>query len=361
MRHFILTYSLILISVSLIGQNNDTWAAFFNEDTTLIGFRDSGGKIKIEPKFVGFTSANKFDDIIAVTEEIHDKWSNYYLTKSEKIVGRESLYLNDNSSDCENEGFIRFRDNKTDKAGMFNGDGEIVIPAEYDDLTRVMNGMIAAIKGAEKKYSEDDEHYSWVGGKELLIDTNNNVLIDNFKFDNNLFFYSLIVAMQPALDTIRQNFKTTRGEYYSFINFEKEFKTWLKSTLLENFTKDNLLNATYIDVTFWNKQNCWTSETQTSFINKNFELLKSRLLELNLTDCQYEIFTEGLNPYIFESDDYEEYFNNCGEPKYWINPVLSIIIKHKKKKDFTQDHFDFLRTDKGYKLMSVSIGNEEIK
>ena len=31
-----------------------------------------------------------------------------------------------------------------------------------------------------KKYWEGGEHYSWISGQELLIDTNNNVLVDDF-------------------------------------------------------------------------------------------------------------------------------------------------------------------------------------
>ncbi|MEI9958494.1 MAG: WG repeat-containing protein [Ferruginibacter sp.] len=35
--------------------------------------------------------------------------------------------------------------------GLFNKNGDIVVPAEYNDITRVRNGMIIALKGAEKK------------------------------------------------------------------------------------------------------------------------------------------------------------------------------------------------------------------
>jgi hypothetical protein len=327
----------------------------------LIGFKDKHGITKIEPKFTGIISANKFDDIIAVTEEVNDKWSGYYITKTGKIFGRDSLYIFDNGSDCESEGFIRFRDSKTDKAGMFDKNGDIVVPAEYNDLTRVRNGLIIALKGAVKIYLEGGEHYSWIGGTELLIDTKNNVLIDNFKFDDNINFYSLIISKLPHPDTSRQNFKAVDGQYYSFIDFDKEFQAWLRANLLENFTKENLLRVTYDEVTFWNEQNGWTKEPKKNFIERNYELIKSKLIELNFDNCQYNIFNDGLNPFIYNSDDFESFYNNCGESKDWIYPVKNIVITHKVNDDFLQDHFDFLRTDNGYKLISMTIRTGTIK
>jgi hypothetical protein len=221
--------------------------------------------------------------------------------------------------------------------------------------------MIIALKDAKKKYWEGGEHYSWVGGKEILIDTSNNLLIDNFQYDNSINLFSLLISAQPNPDTIRQNFKTIKGQYFSFIDFDKEFQAWLKSTLLENFSKDNILNATYKEVTFWKEPNGWTSEIKSSFLERNFELIKEKLLQLNTENCDYNIFDEGLNPYIYNPDEYEAFFNTCGESKDWIYPIKNIVISYDDKKDLTQDHFEFLRTDNGYKLISVTIRKGEIK
>ena len=120
----------------IIWTKKNSWTSFWNTDSTLIGFKDKSGAIKIEPRFKGFTNARKFDNIMAVTDE---KWKSYYLTKSGKIIGRDSLHIFDNGADCESEGFIRFKDKKTDQVGMFNSNGDVVIPAEYNDLTRVRN------------------------------------------------------------------------------------------------------------------------------------------------------------------------------------------------------------------------------
>src|SRR3954464_8656370 len=116
----IIIYIFLCLNFTLSAQDKDTWVSFWDKDTTHIGFKDKNGNIKIAPKFMGLTFANKFDDIIVVSEEVNETWKSYYLTKTGKIVGRDSLYIFDNSPDCENEGFIRFKDPKTDKMGLFN-------------------------------------------------------------------------------------------------------------------------------------------------------------------------------------------------------------------------------------------------
>jgi hypothetical protein len=360
MKTAILVIILILFNGAVSGQNNDTWTAFRNQDSTRIGFRDNKGNVKIEPRFLDLTPANRFDHIIAVMEEENGSFRSGYLTKTGGIVGIDSLYIFDNMADCESEGFIRFRDSKSDRAGLFNRKGDIVIPAEYNDLTRVMNGMLVALRGAGKKYSDPDnpsasEHVGWSGGTEMLIDTSNRILVDGFRYEPALNFYSLKISGQPDPDPIRRNFTGTDGKQYSFIDFEKEFRDWLKKTLTENFTKKTLLAATCPEITYWQEDDGWITEPKNRFMNRYFKILSKKLLELNSPGCEYGIWIEGLNPFIFDSDEYQPYFNNCGEPMEWIYPVMNVIITHRDQNGFTQDHFDFLRTADGYKLMMVSV------
>ena len=193
------------------------------------------------------------------------------------------------------------------------------------------------------------------GGKEILTDTANNILIDSFKYSGNINFFSLLISTQPNTDTIRQNFKAINGKYYSFVDFDKEFDAWLKNSLLKNFTKENLLNATYKEITYWKEPIGWISETKNSFIDRNYELIKTKLLQLNSKDCDYNIFDEGLNSFIYQSDEYKDFFNNCGESKDWIYPIKNIVISYNENKSILQDNIEFLRTDKGYKLISLTI------
>lgn len=361
MKKTIILLTFIILNSSSYSQNGNVWTSFPNKDTTLIGFKDKNGLIKIEPKFTGFTTARKFESIIAVTEEYDESWKSYYLTKTGKIVGRDSLYVFDNSPDCENEGFIRFRDPKTDKMGIFDGEGKIVIPADYSVLSKVHNGIITALKDAKRESEPGDEHFFWTGGKELVIDINNKILIENFKDNRNLNLYSLEKTKEPNKDEIRDSFIGVDGMYYSFINYEKEFAYWLKNTLLTDFSKANLEKHSFDKVTYWKEPNGYINASKTKFINENYTLLKLKLQQLNSSKTDYFITSNGLNPFIFESGDYETYFNNCNESKDWMYPSMDVIINPKNKADFGQDHFEFLRTENGYKLVSVSLKNEELK
>ncbi|OXA80078.1 hypothetical protein B0A65_08620 [Flavobacterium frigidimaris] len=350
------------MNCSVFAQNNDTWISFWDKDTTHIGFKDQNGNIKITPKFTRITSAHKFDAIIAVSEDIKGSWKSYYLTKAGRIVGLDSLYIFDNGPDCENEGFIRFRDPKTYKMGMFNSEGKVAIPAAYSNLTKARNGMVVALKGAIKK-KFDDEHFGWTGGKEFLIDTNNKILIENFEYENDfdLNFYSVQKSKNPSKDPTRENFPGINGQYYSFIDYDKEFKLWIKNTLLSDLSKENLLTNSFEKITYWKNPNGWINEPKAKFIDQNYKILKMKLQELNSEKTDYFISTDGLNQFIFEAKEYEEYFNNCNESKEWQYPVKNIVITSKDNEDFGQDHFEFLRTENGYKLISVSISEDTLK
>lgn len=361
MKKTIILSILILTGLSLTGQTEDPWFVIWNQDTTLIGFKDKYNQVKIEPKFLAFTPAKKFDLIIAVTEEADGDYLSYYLVKSGGMVGEDSLYFFDNVADCESEGFIRFRDKKTDKAGMFNRNGEVVIPAEYNDLKRVRNGLVAALKDAEKKYpdgkTEGDDHFIWTGGNEVLVDTTNKLLVDHFKYDDNINFYSLKISAEPDRDSIRRNFRSVDGKYYSFIDFEKEFDQWLQISILSHPSRENLLVASNRDIYYWLEPEGWISRPKKDFMRRNYKLIRNKLLELKSADCDYAVFTGGLNPFIYESEEFADYFDNCGGSLDWIYPVMDIVITHDDKNGFSQDHLEFLRTVQGYRLIAVTIQN----
>lgn len=361
MKKTIILLTFIILNSSSYSQNSNAWISFPNKDTTLIGFKDKNGLIKIEPKFTGFTTARKFENIIAVTEEFNNGWKSYYLTKTGKMVGCDSLYVFDNSPDCENEGYIRFRDPKTDKMGVFDGEGKIVIPADYSVVSKVHNGIITVLKDAKRESEPGDEHFFWTGGKELVIDINNKVLIENFKDNRNLNLYSLEKTKEPNKDNIRDSFIGVDGMYYSFINYEKEFVYWLKNTLLTDLSKTNLEKHSFDKITYWKEPDGWISEPKTKFINQNSTYLKLKLQELKNPKTDYFVSTDGLNQFIFESSEYEIYFNNCNESKDWMYPTMNIIINPKNKADFKQDHFEFLRTENGYKLISISTAKNDLK
>lgn len=366
-KKIILVCFFILFGCSANASQWGTWTAFRSDDSDNVEFRDEKGKLKAEIKdTAGFIVAKKFDKIIAAMDEKNGKYESYYLTQSGKKVWQNSVYIFDNTPDCESEGFIRFRNKRTDKAGMINGLGEIVVPAQYNDLTNVRGGLVMAIKDTKKKYWHENEpsgcnHFSWVEGKNYLIDTNNKIIIENFKHNYNLNLFSLKIENAPTNDPNRQSFRGADGRYYSFINYEKEFKSWLNEALLSSLSKDKLIESSYNKIYFWKEAEGWKTETSSSFINKYFELIKSRLSALKRNNADYFISISGLNPFIYEGTEFEIYYNNCGQPKEWQYPVMAVVINHKIQNDSYQDHFEFLRTQQGYKLINLTIRDDILK
>ncbi|MBU3926348.1 MAG: hypothetical protein KKB74_00975 [Bacteroidetes bacterium] len=365
MKKIILIFLLFVTFISN-AQDNQLWFAFWDSDTTYIGFKDINGEIKIEPNLVEFTTARKFDKIMAVIEDDNGNYKKYYLTKNGKKVGIDSLFVYDNASDCESEGFIRFMDKKTEMVGLFDENGNIAIPAEYNALSRVENGLIVGLKGAKKDFWDKHKesgcnHYSWKGGKQYLINTKGQILVENFDYNKYLDFYSLKIESKPLNDFIRQEFKGLNGKFYSLIDFEKEFYKKMKILISTDFTKDELSSTCFDSIYFWKDGQGWISESNASFINRNFEIVKERLLQLRKPNSDYNIFVQGLNPYIHEGNTFAKYFNNCGEARESKYPVMNIVINNKINGELVQDHFDFLKTDKGYELISMTINTRKIE
>ncbi len=366
MKKIICTWMIILAGCSINPQTEDSWTAFRDEQSESIGFKDLRGRIRIEAQYNNFMIAERFDKIVAVMEENNGKGDAYYLTKSGKKVGRNNVYIFDNGPDCESEGFIRFKDHQRDKVGMFNGDGDVVIPAEYDDLSNVRNGLVIALKDARKKYPEGNKpsgchHFIWEGGKEYLIDTHNKIIIDNFKDGSSLNLFSIQTGEAPLKDIRRKSYVGTDGRYYSFIDFKKEFQAWLNSSVLKSLSREKLIESSYDKIYFWKEPQGWTFEISREFINRNYDLIKNRLSELDRENSDYFISMEGLNPLIYEAPEFVSYFDNCRQPKEWQYPVLNVTVNHKTKNDFYQDIFEFLRTQNGYKLISMTIRNATLK
>ncbi len=366
MKKLFLACLLLLTGCSAHFQEEGPWSAFWNDESTHLGFKDPRGRIRIEPKFTGFSTAQKFEAIVAVMEQKNEAQEAYYLTRAGKIVGRANIYLVDNGPDCESEGFIRFRDNRRDKAGMYDRRGETAIPADYDDLTNVRNGLVAALKGAEKRCWDGKEpsgcaHFRWHGGKKVLLDTKNNLLIDNFTYDPGLDFYSLKITAEPIQEPVRRSFPGTDGRYYSFIDYHREFQKWLHDAILSPISREILIAASYPKIYVWRDPDGWRPEDGRGLIEKNYERIRNSLAELTKADADFFLSLEGLNPFIYRGTEFERYFNHCGEPKEWQYPVMSVIVNRQADMKGSQASFDFLRTEEGYRLISMNLGNETLQ
>ncbi|MCB9201974.1 MAG: hypothetical protein H6604_02845 [Flavobacteriales bacterium] len=111
----LITFLTLFISSFTFSQNDKYWYRFDIEDTTInslsstLGFKDIKGNIKIKPAFLSPLTRNKrFEKVVAVTEIPKLNGKSYYLNKTEKEFGIDSVYTFDFMHDTEQEGFIRF-------------------------------------------------------------------------------------------------------------------------------------------------------------------------------------------------------------------------------------------------------------
>lgn len=349
MKNILITLFLILKLFPVRAQEKNVWTAFWNKNNTLVGYKDSKGVVRIKPKFNGYFAAQRFEHIMAVSQTIRQKWVSYYLTKSGRIVGRDSTINFDNSPDCEHEGFIRFKASKSDLVGMFNKDGNVKIPAEYNALSRAVNGMIIALKGA-KKVAGGDEHYFFDGGNTMLIDTTNQVLIENFSSENNLNFYSLEKSALPSTNPIRKSFLAKDGQFYSFIDFEKEFKHWLINDFLTDLTIERIQK----NVLFHNTRKhipTHLSKTTQRNLQRKYQYFKAELQLLSKPEMEYEILMDALRSFDYPNKTLDKYFDHCGNGKTWLYPTMEVVFTHHEKGVITQNFIRFLKTDNGYQLL----------
>ena len=367
---------ILSIATNLMAQNDSTWRAFFAEDGYTRGFKNEKGEVMIPPKFTGFTWAKKFKNIIAVMEDTHIE-SAYYLLKDGTKVGKDSLYIWDMAADCESDGMIRFRDPKTDKVGFFDSEGKVSIPALYADALPFYNGVAVVYDGERvcedgTKYSKNKYCEHWMLSENtntLLIDKNNNILIDDFKYSNSLDLYSIKKNDTTALPH-RLIQVGTNNNYYSFNNYEKQFENWLEGLINkieirkhELHPLERLIHESMPIIYVRNTEVIGSMRKVKSkpFIESNSAYLTTTFIALQNEDADFFISLSGLDPYIWNESDYEKYFDDCGEALETKHPVLSIISNKNEGEENYQEIFKFLKTNEGFKLISVESSNIKIK
>ncbi|MFH1051363.1 MAG: WG repeat-containing protein [bacterium] len=360
-----LSFILFFISINcLISYSQvDLWESFYDEKTELIGFKDKSKKIRIKPKFDDFMIARYFDKIIVVSEPPDSLYNYqiYYLLKNGLKFGQDSIFNFDNYPDCESEGFIRFHDKKSDKMGFFDGNGNAAISAIYNFMTPFRNGLAIALMNAEKKCShpveniKDCEHWDWINGKEVLIDTNNDILVENFRWTNELDWFSVEISESIGDTTIKDYFRGTNGKYYSFLNFRKEFTDWFHNVFLKS---DDILEYCYSEISFYQKGNKEKHyRNPKKFIKENKKLLLNKLDEIRNGKLEINIFVDGLPPKKIHEQQSLKYFDYCGNYKSWLFPIFNVVVTFNDSdgKFAYQEHYDFIRTEYGYKLFALSL------
>lgn len=353
----------VIVSNTNYAQQQEDWLRCYNQDSTLIGYKNQKGNIKLAPQFNGmggWTHAEKFSHIITASKSLGKETQRFYITKEKKIIGRDSLYTFDNTADCEREGHIRFRDPVTQLVGMFDKDGNIAIPAKYSMLQPVTNNVAVALYGASKKYYGDKHnkgcnHYSWQGGTVYLLDTHGNILVENFEYEYETNLFSLQVTKEHPTEPLRKEYLGKNGMYYSVINYEEEFTQWIQKHLFESLTLEKIKAVSYPEITLWVPEERWVETPKSQFLKNNFIDIKQLILLAKEKQADYFVTMDGLNSFMYESKRYEKYFDNCGQARREQYPVLQLIINQKVAKETDQKSLSFLRTDQGYQLLNVSI------
>lgn len=391
MRHIIISILFVFSTQYSFGQATNVWIRFYDTTTELSGYKDLKGNIKIPAKYDNFTRADTFHNIIAVTEKIDSSYKSYYLLKDGRKVGQDSVFMFDFTYDCESEGKILFKDNKKDRVGFFDKNGLAIIPAIYNAASPFHNGLAIALKNAKRScWGENEdtlncEHLSWKGGETVLINDKNEILVDSLKGDLSIINWYSLKINDPSGDTsIWVSLKGNRGKVYSFVNYEKEFTKWFYSKFLLALnapSKDKLKELLFSEVTFWTNKNGWTSLDNNKFLNTfPTSITKERFEENNFK--RLSISDEDLNSLIFEDKLYKRFYDACGSHNKEKYPVFDVMLTYYKKRtkelnippppgsksekwelsDFDkkyeidyQEHFEFIRTDEGYKLLSVSL------
>lgn len=364
MKKYFTTSLLILILLSniLFSQDKDVWKSYVDVNTGLYGFKDKDGNIKVEPKYLGFMIAQKFSDITSVMEEDN---SSYYITKRGNHIGKDSVFIFDNGFDCESEGYIRFRDPKTQKVGIFNGVGKVVIPSEYEVLTKMINGLAIGLKGAHKYYPNNDttdEHWGWDGGTFYLIDSSNNILVNDFPYDLNIDFHSFLMKEHPSREPGRESFPGIDGKYYTFINNEKLFNNWFHNVFLNHLSKADIIKNSYSVIVHWSEEERWVSKNCEEFIEKNYDLFMPKLSELKNGYTDYFYTIEDFLIITDETrNEFDKYLDNCGQLKITQYPIINVLINHRLDDDINQDSFTFFKTENDFKLIDISIQGSRLK
>jgi len=334
--------------------------SFYDKESRLKGFKDSVGSIVIEPKFKPFT-ADKFDKIIVAHEVAADKSvDTYYLLRSGKKFGGDSIYMFDFIFPCESEGYIVFEDKATGLLGMFDAQGKAAIPAEYNAISQVKNGLFVGLKNAKKEsLNHGNEagcnHFKWVGGTSYLVNTKNEIQIEDFKYNGDLNWHSLQISDTITSDSIRVNFKGKKGNFFSFIDNRLEFDHYL-DTLLTNLTVEKLYNNSFDRIVC--ADSGWISLPKYEYYEKHSNKVIRALEPMNKlnfkssTSISSSIVLPDNLEYILENRK-----DNCGGLKKGEYPIYSLSINHigEKGEGLSQDRFHFMKFDDKIKLISTVV------
>jgi hypothetical protein len=344
-RHFTTLFITVLCVIACTPEKSFVIAEagqlsrFYNTDSTLYGFKNQMGEIIVDTVFSEGKNSVK---IVSAKEVFNDKYYFYHVTREGKIVAKDSYYFLDMDIDCESEGHIRFwdRNRKTEsRTGLLNGIGKVVIPAIYNDIEPCTNGLVNCLEGATYKIIEG-EIYRYVGGHHVLRDTLGTILIKNFEPKKGTpYFYNLKITDAPDSDPLRESFKTTKGNYYSFLILEKEMERWFFNHFCTAASMEDLKKLCFKEIVFNGNPE---PITPNCLSGKQFREIKESILTAKVKP---RISIWGIPPFGRVSD--KIFYDHCGNYKKSTYPIVEVSYDARAE-------FHFIYTAGGFKFTEVN-------
>lgn len=364
---------LLLILFALPAAAQDTtaiWTQFGAQvnGETRYGYKDASGRTRIPATFGYFTNAQKFRHIMAASDG--ESLKQFYQLKNGRRVGHDSVYMFDYQVDCEQEGFIRFKDRKKDRVGFLDTQGRAVIPAQYNHVSPFYNGLAVALVGARRHcYGGRDtvhcEHLGWTGGREVVINQRNEVVIDQLAAaqlgSGHLNFYSLQRNALHADTTTTVTLTAVNGDRYTFTDYDREFNQWFFKQFVPAVRSGPaaVQALCYSELaTAGRPFRGWQHTGPSAFVAAHFSAVHTHLAALRPGTRQVQIGAEILNTLTYSSPKFAGFLTDCGEhfaEKYPVYQVLLDLGAVGKVSGF--DHqwsYTFIRTARGYRLYEAA-------
>jgi hypothetical protein len=336
------------------------------------GYRDASGRVRIPAKFGGFTNARTFRHIMAVSES--KSYKEYYLLKSGRKVGTDSVFVFDFQYDCESEGKILFRDKRKNRVGFLNSQGKAVIPAIYNFARPFHNGLAVALIGAKRSCGDRSldtlhcEHLGWAGGRTVLLNERGETVINDLSAapagSRYLNWYSLKINDTAPDTATTVTLGAANGDRYTFIDYEKEFKGWLYNVFVPAVRRGNVASLQalcFADIAVAARPfRGWPHSTPAAFLAKYQQsVLRPKLGRLQRNTPGVAIFAGDLNTLTFNTHYFQPFLTDCGEHFSEKYPVFQVVLTYpaqpKNASIDHQEHFEFIRTASGYRLFSVAL------
>lgn len=352
----------IVFSFFCFGQKDTNWYAFYNQDSTKIGFKDAEGKIKIEPKFETYITSYVFKNVIAAVEiDSNENFLSYFLNKIGKKFGENAVYMAGTSDvaedSVEQNGIIKFKNPATGNVGFYDHNGKIVIPDIYNDITNFHYGIARALKGATwpgcNAALNDCEHLWWEGGNVFALNMKGEELFELPEiYSSEIDYKNPVINKKVDADIYISNIGKD-GNTYSFINPEKDFNKWFQTQFLPDFKKTQSVNSKYFydlisvsDNDNPTERTAWKNHEKGEYLKKN--QLKIDGIFKNLISA---VFKENT---IWESGMNYSYFPENKLPKQDLSENTVISFYCRAENDYSSaNNFQFTKIGEGFFITSA--------